>query len=141
MPPHAELRAVEDRTIGRCARVRSISEPDSILMAMGCSRGAVTGAARRGRRRLTAEELWEVFLEVTSGNLSQADAARKWEVEVSVIDRLQAVVRKAALAAFASSGVGCRASGEHAEVELLRAENDQLWQALKEMAMELALYR
>jgi transposase-like protein len=102
---------------------------------------AATGAARRRRRLLTPEEQWEIFLEVTSRELSQADTARKWGVDVSVVVRLRAVARDAALAAFASSGLGRPASAEQRELELLRAENDQLWQALKEMAMELTLYR
>jgi transposase-like protein len=35
---------------------------------------------RRKRRQLSPEEKWELFLEVTSQELSQADAARKWSV-------------------------------------------------------------
>jgi transposase-like protein len=31
----------------------------------------------RKRRQLTPEEKWEIFLEVTSQEISQADAARK----------------------------------------------------------------
>jgi hypothetical protein len=90
---------------------------------------------------LTAEETWEIFLEVPSRQLSQSDAARKWGVDVSVISGLRAAAKDATLAAFASSGPGCRAPVEHVEVELLQAENEQLWRALKEMAVELALYR
>lgn len=108
---------------------------------MASNRGAVTEGKRRRCRQLTAEEKWEIFLQVTSGELSRADAARKWGVGVSVTARLQAVAKDAVLAAFASSGQGCPASAEHVDLELLQAENDQLWQALKEMAMELTLYR
>jgi transposase len=90
---------------------------------------------------LTAEERWEIFLEVTSGALSPADAARKWGVDVSVIVKLRALVKDAALAAFASSAARRHASAEHVDLELLQAENEQLWQALKEMATELRLYR
>jgi hypothetical protein len=36
---------------------------------------------RRKRRQLSLEEKWEVFLEVTSQEISQADAARKWNVD------------------------------------------------------------
>ena len=46
------------------------------------------------RRQLTPEEKWEVFLEVTSQELSQADAARKWGVDVSVIIRLRALAKE-----------------------------------------------
>ena len=38
---------------------------------------------RRPRRQLSPEEKWEVFLEVTSQEISQADAARKYGVDVS----------------------------------------------------------
>ena len=96
---------------------------------------------RRGRRQLTPEEKWEVFLEVTSQEISQADAARKWGVDVSVIIRLRALARDASLAAFASSKPGRPASAEQVELELLRAENDRLSEALKELAVELTLHR
>ena len=95
----------------------------------------------RKRRQLSPEEKWEVFLEVTSQEISQADAARKYGVDVSVIIRLRALAKDAALAAFASAKPGRAASAEAVEVELLRAENDQLGEALKEMAIELTLFR
>ena len=96
---------------------------------------------RRGRRQLTPEEKWEVFLEVTSQEVSQADAARKWGVDVGVIIRLRALAKDASLAAFASSKPGRPASAEQVELELLRAENDRLSEALKELAVELTLHR
>ena len=95
----------------------------------------------RKRRQLTPEEKWEIFLEVTSQEISQADAARKYGVDVSVIIRLRALAKDAALAAFASAKPGRPASAEAVEVELLRAENDRLGEALKEMAIELTLFR
>jgi transposase len=95
----------------------------------------------RRRRQLTPEEKWEVFLEVTSQELSQADAARKWGVDVSVIIRLRALAKDAALAAFASAKPGRPASMEAVELELLRAEDDRLSEALKELAVELTLHR
>jgi transposase-like protein len=55
----------------------------------------------RARRQLTPEEKWEIFLEVTSQEISQADAARKYGVDVSVIVRLRALAKDAAMAAFA----------------------------------------
>ena len=73
---------------------------------------------RRARRQLTPEEKWEVFLEVTSQEISQADAARKYGVDVSVIIRLRALAKDAALAAFASAKPGRPASAEAVEVEL-----------------------
>ena len=95
----------------------------------------------RKRRQLTPEEKWEIFLEVTSQEVSQADAARKYGVDVSVIIRLRALAKDAALAAFASARPGRPASVQDVEIELLREENDRLSEALKEMAGELTLHR
>ena len=47
------------------------------------------GPRRRGRQ-LSPEEKWQVFVEVTSQQISQADAARKWGVDVSTVIKLQA---------------------------------------------------
>jgi transposase-like protein len=56
--------------------------------------------SRRSRRRvLSPEEQWEMFLEVTSQDLTQADVARKWEVDVSVVIRIRRQVKDAALEA------------------------------------------
>ena len=65
----------------------------------------------RKRRQLSPEEKWEIFLEVTSQEISQADAARKYGVDVSVIIRLRALAKDAALAAFASAKPGRRGVG------------------------------
>jgi transposase len=96
---------------------------------------------QRKRRQLTPGEKWEIFLEVTSQEISQADAARKYGVDVSVIIRLRALAKDAALAAFASAKPGRSASVRDVEIELLREENDRLSEALKEMAVELTLHR
>ncbi len=95
---------------------------------------------RRRRRQLSPEEKWEIFLEVTSQEIAQADAARKYGVDVSVIIRLRTLAKDAALAAFASAKPGRTASVEQVELELLRAENDRLSEAIKEMAVELTLF-
>ena len=75
-------------------------------------------------------------MEVTSQEISQADAARKWGVDVSVIIRLRALAKDAALAAFASAKPGRVASVQDVELELLRSENDRLSDALNELAIE-----
>jgi transposase len=95
----------------------------------------------RKRRQLSPEERWEVFLEVTSQQLTQADAARKWGVDVSTVIRIRQLAKDAALAAFAASKPGRMPSPEQAELEAALAENDRLSEALKEMAVELTLYR
>ncbi len=96
---------------------------------------------QRRRRQLSPEEKWEIFLEVASQEISQADAARKYGVDVSVIIRLRALAKDAALAAFVSAKPGRSASVQDVELELLRAENDRLSEALKEMAVELTWHR
>ena len=95
----------------------------------------------RKRRQLTPEEKWEIFLEVTSQEISQADAARKYGVDVSVIIRLRALAKDAALAAFASAKPGRPASVQDIEIDELHTENARLSEALKEMAVELTLHR
>ncbi len=52
-----------------------------------------TVPGRRKRRLLTPEEKWEAFLEVTSRELTQSDAARKWGVDTSVVIKLDAMPR------------------------------------------------
>jgi transposase len=96
---------------------------------------------RKQRRLLSPEEKWEIFLEVCSQELSQADAARKWSVDVSTVVRIRQLARDAALAAFASSKPGRMPSPERVELEAALAENDRLSEALKEMAIELTLHR
>ncbi len=95
----------------------------------------------RRRRQLTPEEKWEVFLEVVSQQLTQADAARKWGVDVSVIIKLRKLAKDAALAAFAASKPGRLSSPQEVEIEALRADNARLSEALKELAVELTLVR
>jgi transposase len=95
----------------------------------------------RKRRQLSPQEKWEVFLEVCSQQLSQADAARKWNVDVSTVIRIRQLAKDAALAAFAASKPGRMPSPERVELEEALAENDRLSEALKELAVELSLHR
>lgn len=95
----------------------------------------------RRRRQLTPEEKWEVFVEVTSQQLTQRDAARKWGVDVSVIIKLRKLAKDAALAAFAASKPGRVVSPQDAQIEALQADNARLSEALKELAVELTLTR
>ena len=95
----------------------------------------------RRRRQLTPQEKWEVFVEVTSQQLTQRDAARKWGVDVSVIIKLRKLAKDAALAAFAASRPGRIVSPQEARIEALQADNARLSEALKELAVELTLVR
>ena len=94
----------------------------------------------RRRRQLSPEEKWQVFLEVTSEQLSQADAGRKWNVDVSTVIKLRRLAKDGAVAAFAASKPGRPPSVEEVELEACRAECARLSEALKELAVELSLY-
>ena len=80
-------------------------------------------------------------LGVTSGQLTQADAARKWGVEVSVVIRIRRLAKDAALAAFALAKPGRVPSPERVELEAVLVDNARLSEALKELAVELSLPR
>lgn len=96
---------------------------------------------RRRRRVLSPEQKWQAWLDVASGEMTQADAARKLGVDASVIIKLRRVAKDACLAAFAASQPGRRVTPEQHELEQLRRENERLSEALKELAVELALVR
>ena len=96
---------------------------------------------QRRRRRLTPEEKWQVFLEVVSQQISQADAARKWNVEVSTVIKVRRLAKDGALAAFAASKPGRPPSVEQVEMEACRQECVRLTETVKEQAIELALLR
>jgi len=96
---------------------------------------------RRKRRLLSPEEKWEIFLEVTSQELTQADAARKWGVDTSVVIKLRRDAKDAALAAFAASRPGRARDPRDHEIEMLHGELARVTEAVKEQAIELALVR
>jgi len=69
------------------------------------------GLSGRGpKRRLSPETKWEIFLQVTAGEISQAEAARKWHVDVSTIVSIRRTVKAAGLVALAAKP-GRRKSG------------------------------
>ncbi len=96
--------------------------------------------ARRRPRVLSPETKWEIFLQVTSRELSQADAARKWHVDVSTVIGIRRTVKDAALAALAARP-GRPAKERNWELEEARRELEQLTEAIKGQAIELALLR
>ncbi len=63
-----------------------------------------TGEGRRRPKRLSAETKWEIYLQVASGAVTQADAARKWGVDVSTVITIRRTVKDAALAALVRRG-------------------------------------
>jgi hypothetical protein len=96
-----------------------------------------------GRRRpskLSAETKWEIFLQVTAGEITQAEAARKWRVDVSTVIGIRRTVKDAALAALARTP-GRAGTQRDWQLEAARAEIAELTEAIKAQAIELAIVR
>ena len=96
--------------------------------------------ARRRPRVLSPEAKWEIFLEVVSKEVTQAEAARRAGVDVSTVMGIRRTVKDAALAALAARP-GRRAKERNWELEAARREVEQLTEAVKAQAIELALLR
>ncbi len=97
---------------------------------------------RRSRKRtLSAEEKYQLWLDLVSGQLSQNEAARKWRVDRSTVVRVRRIAKDALLAAFAASKPGRPTDPEQAELEAARSEVAQLMEVVKEQAIELAVLR
>ena len=95
---------------------------------------------RRRPKQLSAETKWEIFLQVTAGEITQADAARKWAVDVSTIIGIRRTVKDAALGALARVP-GRPAKERNWELEAAHAEIGALTEAVKAQAIELAVIR
>ena len=95
---------------------------------------------RRRPKKLSAETKWEIYLQVAGGEITQADAARKWGVDVSTVISIRRTVKDAALAALARKP-GRPATERNWELEAAQAEIGQLTEAIKVQAIELAIVR
>ena len=93
---------------------------------------------RRRGRVLSPEAKWEVFLQVTSREMTQAEVARKWQVDVSTVIGIRRTVKDAALGALVARR-GRPAEERNWELEAARREVEQLTEAVKAQAIELAL--
>lgn len=97
-------------------------------------------SARKAPKKLSAETRWEIFLSVTTGEVTQADAARKWAVDLSTVIGIRRTVKDAALAALAR-GPGRPGAQRDWQLEAARAEIGLLTEAVKSQAIELAVGR
>jgi transposase-like protein len=95
---------------------------------------------RRSPKKLSPETKWEIFLQITSGQASQSDLARKWQVDVSTVITIRRTVKEAALAAL-SRTPGRPGKERNWELDQARAEIGQLTEAVKAQAIELAIVR
>ena len=97
-------------------------------------------AGRKRARTLSPETKWEIFLRITAGEITQAEAARHWQVDVSTVIGIRRTVKDAALAALARRP-GRPAKERDWQLEAARTEISQLTEAIKAQAIELAVVR
>jgi transposase-like protein len=95
---------------------------------------------RRQRTLLTAETKWQILVDIMSGQITQSDAARKYNVDVSVIVKLRRDAKDAAMVAFAAKP-GKAKTPRDVELEDLKAENARLTEVVKVLAIEVGLLR
>jgi hypothetical protein len=103
----------------------------------------MTIAPRKPKRMLTAEQKYDLWVRMLTGQISQADAAAEVGVDRSVITRLRVVARDGAIAALQASKPGRprQSREEVSEAAALRAEIDRLQATVVEQAVELAVLR
>lgn len=97
------------------------------------------GRSKRRRRLLSPSEKYEIWLQLTRGDVTMAQAASEHQVDRSVIAKLKRVARDGALAALSASRPGVRAQQRDYELEAAELEVARLSEAVKEMAVKLTL--
>jgi transposase-like protein len=98
-------------------------------------------AGRRRKRMLSAQEKYQIWVQLLSGEISQRDAAERWGVDPTTIVRIRKVAKESALAGLAASRPGVRRDAEDAELQAARPEISRLEETVKEQAIELVVLR
>ena len=100
-------------------------------------------SAQNGRRRraLSAEEKYQLWQQLLTGELTQRQAAERWKVDPTTVMRIRKVGREGALAALAQSRPGRRDNDAGAAEAAARAEIERLEETVKEQAIELVALR
>lgn len=99
------------------------------------------GPVRR-KRLLTPEEKYEIWVQVLTRQLTQAEAAVRWGVDPTTVMKLRRVAKEGALTALAAARPGRpRQPEEDAELAAAKAEVARLGEAVKELAVENLLLR
>ena len=103
----------------------------------------MTVTERRKKRFLSAEQKYDLWVRMLTGQLTTVQAAAEAGVDRTTIATLKRVARDGAIAALEASQPGRRklAAGENAELARLRGEVDRLQTAIVEQAIELAALR
>lgn len=92
----------------------------------------------RRRRRLSAEDKWQIFIEASAKDAKVADVLRRWRIDSSQLARIRAQVKDGALAQL-KKGPGRNPKDQ--EKEALRSEVARLEDAFKEVSIENTLLR
>ena len=97
----------------------------------------------RRKRPLSAQEKYQIWQQLLTGELTQRGAAEQWNVDPTTIMRIRRIGREGALSALAQSRPGVRAGGsaQDAELAAARSEIARLEETVKEQAIELVALR
>jgi transposase-like protein len=97
---------------------------------------------RRARRLLSAEQKYEIWLKILTGELTTREAAAQSGVDRSTIMTLRKTAKDGAIAALQASRPGRpREARQASELARLQAENARLSATIVEQAIELAALR
>jgi transposase len=98
---------------------------------------------RKPKRFLTAEQKYDLWLRIVTGQVTQSDAAAEAGVDRTTIATLRKVARDGAIAALQASRPGQRkvSAAEASELAKAQAEVDRLGAVVIDQAVELALLR
>ena len=98
---------------------------------------------RRPKRFLTAEQKYDVFVRVLTGQITQGAAATELGVDRTVITRIRTVARDGAIAALQASKPGKPTVNRVEQTELVeaRSEISRLERTIIEQAVELGVLR
>ena len=98
---------------------------------------------RKPKRYLTAEQKYDVFVRILTGQTTQGAAATELGVDRTVITRIRAVARDGAIAALQASRPGKASVSKvvQSEVVGLQSEVARLERTVVEQAVELAVLR
>jgi len=103
----------------------------------------IDGPARRTKRFLSAEQKYDLWLRMLTGQITTVAAAAEAGVDRTTIMTLRKVAKDGAIAALQASKPGRpRADrAELSELARLRADNQRLAGTIVEQAIELAVLR
>lgn len=99
--------------------------------------------SRKPKRFLTAEQKYDLWVRILTGQITQSNAAAEAGVDRTTIATLKKVARDGAIAALQASRPGQRkvSAEEASELSKLRAEVDRLGSVVIDQAVELAVLR